>query len=177
MVFLGFWQGLSKEESLDLGFEPRQSGDSSQMASSELQADGATKTERSLTKRFHITFWNWPRTGWMGEKHQVTYVLEFSKSSRFRIGGRVKSDMCRAKLKGKRGLCCWTDVTQKLISCTRGGILQAANAVRLTEVILVEVLLYVHKNRWFIRDGSPGRPPRFSHISWALCGNTLLPNL
>ena len=31
-----------------------------------------------------------------------------------------------------------------------------------------EVLLYVHRNRWFIRDGSPGRPPRLSHTSWAL---------
>ena len=26
-----------------------------------------------------------------------------------------------------------------------------------------EVLLYVHKNRRLIRDGSPGRPPRLSH--------------
>ena len=26
-----------------------------------------------------------------------------------------------------------------------------------------EVLLYVHRNRRFIRDGSPGRPPRLSH--------------
>ena len=25
------------------------------------------------------------------------------------------------------------------------------------------VLLYVHRNRRFIRDGSPGRPPRLSH--------------
>ena len=32
----------------------------------------------------------------------------------------------------------------------------------------VEVLLYVHRNRRFIRDGSPGRPPRLSHSSWAL---------
>ena len=29
----------------------------------------------------------------------------------------------------------------------------------------VEVLLYVHRNRRFIRDGSPGRPPRLSHSS------------
>ena len=36
---------------------------------------------------------------------------------------------------------------------------------------VVEVLLYVHTNRRFIRDGSPGRPPRLSHSSWALrCG-------
>ena len=43
--------------------------------------------------------------------------------------------------------------------------------VRLTDVstgpeyTLVEVLLYVHRNRRFIRDGSPGRPPRLSHSS------------
>ena len=30
---------------------------------------------------------------------------------------------------------------------------------------LVEVLLYVHRNRMFIRDGCPGRPPRLSHTS------------
>ena len=29
----------------------------------------------------------------------------------------------------------------------------------------VEVLLYVHRNRRLIRDGSPGRPPRLSHSS------------
>ena len=28
--------------------------------------------------------------------------------------------------------------------------------------------LYVHRNRRFIRDGSPGRPPRLSHSSWDL---------
>ena len=33
---------------------------------------------------------------------------------------------------------------------------------------LVEVLLYVHWNHRFIRDRSPGRPPRLSHSSWAL---------
>ena len=33
-----------------------------------------------------------------------------------------------------------------------------------------EVLLYVHRNRRFIRDGSLGRPPRLSHSSWALKG-------
>ena len=30
-----------------------------------------------------------------------------------------------------------------------------------------EVLLYVHRNRSFIRNGSPGRPSRLSHSSWA----------
>ena len=33
---------------------------------------------------------------------------------------------------------------------------------------LVEVLLYGHTNRRLIRDGSPGRPPRLLHSSWAL---------
>ena len=32
-------------------------------------------------------------------------------------------------------------------------------------VVFVEVFLYVHRNRRFIRDGSPGRPPRLSHGS------------
>ena len=35
--------------------------------------------------------------------------------------------------------------------------------VRPTRHRAVEVLLYVHRNRRFIRDGSPGRPPRLSH--------------
>ena len=34
--------------------------------------------------------------------------------------------------------------------------------------LMVEVLLYVHRNRRFIRDGSSGRPPRLSHRSWTL---------
>ena len=29
---------------------------------------------------------------------------------------------------------------------------------------MVEVLLYVHRNRRFIRDGSPGRPPRLTQL-------------
>ena len=37
-----------------------------------------------------------------------------------------------------------------------------------TEYRFVEVLLYVHRNRRFIRDGSPGCPPRLSLSSWAL---------
>ena len=32
----------------------------------------------------------------------------------------------------------------------------------------VEVSFYIHRNRRFIRDGSPERPPRLSHSSWAL---------
>ena len=36
------------------------------------------------------------------------------------------------------------------------------------QVVVGWVLLYVHRNRRFIRDRSPGRPPRLSHSSWAL---------
>ena len=32
----------------------------------------------------------------------------------------------------------------------------------------VEKSLYVHRNRTFIRDRSPGRPPQLSHSSWAM---------
>ena len=34
--------------------------------------------------------------------------------------------------------------------------------------VVVEVLLYVHRNRRLTRDGSPGRPPRHSDSSWVL---------
>ena len=41
-----------------------------------------------------------------------------------------------------------------------------------TFIVLVSgccwVLLYVHRNHRLIRDGTPGRPPRLSHSSWAL---------
>ena len=38
---------------------------------------------------------------------------------------------------------------------------------RREKLVLVgfEVLLYVHRNRRLIRDGSRGRPPRLSHSS------------
>ena len=35
-------------------------------------------------------------------------------------------------------------------------------------VYVVEVLLYVHRNRRLIRDGRPERPPRLSYSSWTL---------
>ena len=36
------------------------------------------------------------------------------------------------------------------------------------DFVVVEVLLYVHRNCRCIKDGSPGRPPRLSHSSRAL---------
>ena len=40
--------------------------------------------------------------------------------------------------------------------------------------LIAEVLLYIHRTRRFIRDGSPGWPPRLSHSSWALCPSWLV---
>ena len=37
-----------------------------------------------------------------------------------------------------------------------------------TDLWVVGVSLYVHRNPRLIRDGSPGRPPRLSHSSWTL---------
>ena len=45
---------------------------------------------------------------------------------------------------------------------------QVLESIKLLVTMLiddVEVLLYVHRNRTFVRDGSPGRPPRLSHSS------------
>ena len=39
------------------------------------------------------------------------------------------------------------------------GVITVRNSSSLCAVSDVEVLLYVHRNRRFIRDGSPGRPP------------------
>ena len=51
----------------------------------------------------------------------------------------------------------------------RGGGGQCSRWRHLAEVLL----LYVHRNRRFIRDGSPGRPHRLSHGSWDLVMATL----
>ena len=39
------------------------------------------------------------------------------------------------------------------------------SCVKDEEDVLVEVLLYLHRKRRFIRGGSPGRPPRLLHSS------------
>ena len=44
-------------------------------------------------------------------------------------------DMCTAKQKGESGVYCRSDGTQKWLSRTRSGIVQAASAVRLTVVL------------------------------------------
>ena len=64
----------------------------------------------------------------------------------------MKSDTCRAKLEGKRGVYCRSDGTEKL-SCTRSGILLAANAVHLT-VMLCD-LAYLSSDQAVLRCSEP----------------------
>ena len=51
------------------------------------------------------------------------------------IGGCVKSDTCREKLKGKREVYRRIDGRQELRSCIRSGISQAANGVHSAVVL------------------------------------------
>ena len=53
-------------------------------------------------------------------------------------------------------LCCWADPLRSVVFNSEG------------VTVVVEVLLYVHRNRRLIRDGSPGRPPRHSDSSWVV---------
>ena len=113
MVHLGLWKGLSKDESLELGSELRvgrfyRQEDSS---GSKLETDKTMKLNEHSPKEFKLCFGIFYRRGCM------------------------MFDMCRAKLKGKRGVYCKSDGTQKLLSCMHSGILQAANAVHLTAVL------------------------------------------
>ena len=71
---------------------------------------------------------------------------------------------------------------QKTQCCTYTDIVINANIISVStnrpsrlqpRVELSWVLLYVNRNRRFIRDGSPGRPPRLSHSSWALSAESV----
>ena len=66
--------------------------------------------------------------------------------------------------------CCFTST--ETIRTIRDGVPRMATST-FTQLLSsgpsnVEVLLYVHRNRRFITDGRPGRPPRHSHSFWAL---------
>ena len=90
--------------------------------------------------------------------HFICILLPFYKC-RWRVGIWVTS-MHLIDLKSDALWCCTTFYSSLFVysylCCVEFGCW------------LVEVLLYVHRNRRFIRDGSPGRPPRLSHSSWAL---------
>ena len=65
--------------------------------------------------------------------------------------------------------CVWLNIIMSFSACVW---LDICHSLLVFEWMLdylttsVEVLLYVHRNRRFIRDGSPGRPPPLSHSSW-----------
>ena len=65
------------------------------------------------------------------------------------IGGCVKSDTCREKLKGKREAYCWSDSRQELRSCIRSRISQAANGVHSAVVLygltFITFIISAHK--------------------------------
>ena len=69
-----------------------------------------------------------------------------------------------------KAACCITSIETVGLSGTEAqdGHLDFHTAPELWQGKLDEVLFCVHKNHRFIRDGSPGRPPRISHSSWAL---------
>ena len=52
--------------------------------------------------------------------------------------------------------------------CVSDKISDCFSCCLLAPLFVDDVLLYVHRNRRLIRDGSPGRLPRLSHSSWAL---------
>ena len=74
--------------------------------------------------------------------------------------------MCK-RLRPVRVRRCEYPITIIIISsCTALATGLAAAVSRIVVVAAAaEVLLYVHRNRRLISDGSPGRPPRFSHSS------------
>ena len=62
-----------------------------------------------------------------------------------------------------------SDVSQFNVSLIVRDKVNSQDSVHKPQLVCwVKALLYVHRNRRLIRDGSPGRPPRLSHSSWAL---------
>ena len=75
-------KGLSKEESRELGFEPRQSGEISQTGRQRMPDRWSEETKRALTESFQT----------------INYILKCSKASRLRIGVYVELDMRKERV-------------------------------------------------------------------------------
>ena len=86
------------------------------LASNEFQTVGAMKLKRTVANIFETAF----------RDFQVFRSM---------IGGCVKSDTCREKLKGKREVYRRSDGRQELRSCIRSGISRAANGVNSAAVL------------------------------------------
>ena len=57
----GLYKGLSKQESLELGFEYRQTGEILQTGRQQIPDRLSDETERALAKMFQITFRNFQK--------------------------------------------------------------------------------------------------------------------
>ena len=106
MAYRGLGKGLSKEDSLELGFEHRVG---------QISQSGRQRIERS-PKYFKLRF-------------------GMFKAFRLWIRGCVMFDIRRAKLKNKREVYCQIDSTQQLLSSTRSRIVREAREVHLTVVL------------------------------------------
>ena len=84
-------------------------------------------------------------------------VTRVQGTGSFHQGG-TESELCGCVNALKR--------TSRVLACTgldsTRGSLHSTGCLKLFDA---EVLLYVHRNRRLIWDGSPGRPPRLSHSS------------
>ena len=101
-----------------------------------------------------------PYSGLQTSPWQQTWPFSMSEERR-RVSVKVTATMERPTPSDTEQWDCWPApyVGQRVeISCYA-----AKQANR-----WLKCLLYVHRNRRLIRDGSPGRPPRLSHSSWAL---------
>ena len=100
---------------------------------------------------------------WLERPPPPSYSAGLGNVSRPLSAGRLSTTV-DSKTEGRCRRSTWRncDQTQQLLTA------QAGDPVTPVLGWSVEVLLYVHRNRGFIRDGSPERPPRLSHSSWAL---------
>ena len=97
--------------------------------------------------------------------HSLQYCLQLAHCFRKRARPKMETNQVQVQ-------CCFTPT--ETVRTIRDGkprtpisiFTQLLSYERETE--LSSVLLYVHRDVGSIRDGSPGRPPRLSHSSWAL---------
>ena len=127
MIHLHLWKCLLKKDSFELGFEVREDGEILQAGRQRILESWSNKTERTVTNRFEIAF------------------KGFSKVSCSTIGGCMKPDRCRKKLKGKRKMYRQSDGRQELQSCIHSRISQATNGVH--SVVVLYGLAFVSSER------------------------------
>ena len=107
---------------------------------------------------------------------ELRFFLRFSPnggsrcSEPFRPYGYADTRSVRDQVRTIRPQWGWCISPLRLLDFPRGELTlqELSDGCTAHSRLLLEVLLYVHRNRRLIRDGSPGCPPRFSHSSLAL---------